>query len=287
MMKSATIGSLVATCTLLACAQVQPKEELTFDGQTETGYSYMIHRNVEGTSPRIGDRIRYTRRIRLGQDSIISPTTEQAVLLPERVQLPKPAPADFELLLLLSPGDSASVYVFGKRLQAIPNSVRGPEDTIIYDIVLKDIVETREQRESVMDKGDEAEGRVTQAITGYKKGLFNNTLITLPSGLQILPIKEGSGVEPYEGQEVEVHYCGLLDDKTVFDNSFRRGEPITFELNQGHVIQGWDEGIRKLRPGGSAILIIPPSLGYGAAGKPPVIPANATLYFYVELVRAL
>jgi FKBP-type peptidyl-prolyl cis-trans isomerase len=281
MKKYVTFTALAAMLVLVACGQ----DTMKFDGQTETGYPYVLHHDAPGDSPRIGDRIRYTRQIRLGSDSIISPRSEQTVLLPERIQLPKPAPADFETLLLLSPGDSASVYVFGERLMAIPNTVRGPKDTIIYDIHLIEIVETREQRESVMSKSDEAEGRVTQAITAHKKGLLDNTLITTASGLKILHIREGSAPPAREGQEVEVHYCGMLEDKNMFDNSFDRGAPINFELGAGRVIKGWDEGLALIGKGGSAILIIPPDLAYGAKGSPPRIPPNATLYFLVDVLN--
>lgn len=276
MNKAYLFTTLAAMMFLVACGQ--------FDGQTETGYPYVLHHDEPGNPPRIGDRIRYTRQIRLGWDSIISPLSEQTVVLPERIQLPKPAPADFELLLMLSPGDSASVYVFGERMKAIPNAVRGEKDTIIYDIRLLSIVESREQRESVMSKTDEAESRLTQAVTAHKKGLLGNTLVTTPSGLQVLYIREGQGEYARPGQQVEVHYLGMLETKEKFDNSFERGDPIQFELGAGRVIPGWDEGIALLKPGGSAIFIIPPGLAYGERGKAPSIPSNATLYFLVELL---
>lgn len=106
-----------------------------------------------------------------------------------------------------------------------------------------------------------------------------------PTGLYIEDIQEGSGEEASPGQEVAVHYTGWLPSGQEFDNSHDRGEPITFPLGAGAVIAGWDEGIAGMRPGGRRKLVIPPELAYGAEGRPPVIPPNATLVFDVELVE--
>lgn len=88
------------------------------------------------------------------------------------------------------------------------------------------------------------------------------------------------------GDTVSVHYTGTLTDGTKFDSSRDRAEPIEFPLGQGSVIKGWDEGIAKMRVGDQAILIIPPTLGYGSRGAGSVIPPDATLIFIVELVGA-
>jgi peptidylprolyl isomerase len=107
---------------------------------------------------------------------------------------------------------------------------------------------------------------------------------TTASGLQYIEITEGDGPQPQPGDIVAVHYRGMLEDGTEFDNSYDRGEPLTFPLGQGRVIRGWDEGIALLNEGGKAKLILPPDLAYGEAGAGSVIPPNATLNFEVELV---
>ena len=90
-----------------------------------------------------------------------------------------------------------------------------------------------------------------------------------------------------EGMQVAVHYQGRLEDGTVFDDSHKRGEPISFILGKGQVIKGWDQGIAGMAVGEKRTLTIPPELGYGAQGAGDVIPPNATLVFDVQLVSAM
>jgi len=108
---------------------------------------------------------------------------------------------------------------------------------------------------------------------------------TADSGLEYIEIEAGTGPQPQPGDLVRVHYTGTLEDGTEFDSSVDR-EPFSFTLGQGQVIAGWDEGIALMNEGGKALLIIPPELAYGEAGRGP-IPSNATLTFEVELVEVV
>ncbi len=118
-----------------------------------------------------------------------------------------------------------------------------------------------------------------------KEEKMSGEVVETPSGLKYIIIEEGKGAKPEKWQKVKVHYTGKLEDGTVFDSSVKRGVPIEFELGVGRVIKGWDEGIADMKVGGKRQLIIPPDLGYGANGYPPVIPPNSTLIFDVELVE--
>ncbi|HEX6023121.1 MAG TPA: FKBP-type peptidyl-prolyl cis-trans isomerase [Solirubrobacter sp.] len=104
-----------------------------------------------------------------------------------------------------------------------------------------------------------------------------------PSELIIEDIKEGDGAEAVSGATISVHYVGALyKDGTVFDNSWDRGEPITFPLGQGQVIQGWDQGFEGMKVGGRRVLTIPASMAYGETGSGPIGP-NEALVFVVDL----
>ena len=102
------------------------------------------------------------------------------------------------------------------------------------------------------------------------------------SGLIYRSLQEGTGPSPAATDTVKVHYRGTLPDGKEFDSSFKRGEPATFALNR--VIKCWTEGVQRMKVGGKAKLVCPPSIAYGERGAGGVIPPNATLVFEVELL---
>jgi len=108
-------------------------------------------------------------------------------------------------------------------------------------------------------------------------------MIKRESGLQYEVLEEGTGASPTAADQVTVHYTGYLENGTVFDSSLARGEPATFPL--GRVIAGWTEGLQLMKEGAKYRFTIPPELGYGPQGSPPVIPPGATLIFVVDLIK--
>lgn len=107
-----------------------------------------------------------------------------------------------------------------------------------------------------------------------------------PSGLQFHDHVVGAGPVPLKGAQVIVHYTGWLTDGRKFDSSRDRNEPFSFRLGAGEVIAAWDEGVASMRIGGRREVIVPPELGYGAAGLDDLIPPNAWLRFDIELLAA-
>ncbi len=108
-------------------------------------------------------------------------------------------------------------------------------------------------------------------------------VVVLPSGLQYSVITEGKGAKPKATDKVKCHYEGTLIDGTVFDSSYRRGEPATFPLNG--VIAGWTEGVQLMAEGSKYRFYIPYNLAYGSRGAGASIPPYAALIFDVELIE--
>jgi FKBP-type peptidyl-prolyl cis-trans isomerase len=104
------------------------------------------------------------------------------------------------------------------------------------------------------------------------------------SGLKIYDFTVGQGPAAEDGSIVSVYYSVWLTDGTLLDSSYLSGSPFTFVLGNGTVIAGWEEGVVGMQVGGSRQLVVPPSLAYGAAGRPEAgIPANATLIFEIDM----
>jgi peptidylprolyl isomerase len=108
-----------------------------------------------------------------------------------------------------------------------------------------------------------------------------------PKDLEITDVWTGDGKEAGPGDTVEVHYVGVsYSTGEEFDASWGRGEPLSFRLGVGQVIQGWDQGVQGMKVGGRRKLVIPPHLGYGQRGAAGVIKPGETLIFVCDLVSA-
>ncbi len=108
---------------------------------------------------------------------------------------------------------------------------------------------------------------------------------TTATGLQYEVLVEGTGAQPSDSDQVEVHYTGKLIDGTVFDSSVDRGQPATFGVTQ--VIPGWVEALKMMKAGAKWRLYIPSELAYGPNGAGGVIGPNQTLIFDVELLKVI
>ncbi len=132
------------------------------------------------------------------------------------------------------------------------------------------------------EKGKAAreEGRVFLENNGKRA-----EVVTTKSGLQYEVLKEGNDKHPKATDQVRCHYEGTLLDGTVFDSSYKRGEPAVFGLNQ--VIAGWTEGVQLMGEGAKYRFYIPYLLAYGENGAGASIPPYSTLIFDVELLEVL
>lgn len=125
-----------------------------------------------------------------------------------------------------------------------------------------------------------SEGKAFLEENAKKEGV-----VTTKSGLQYEILTEGTGKQPKATDTVRCHYEGSLINGSVFDSSYKRGEPAEFGLNQ--VIPGWTEGVQLMKEGAKYRFYIPYLLGYGENGAGRSIPPYSTLIFDVELIKVL
>jgi peptidylprolyl isomerase len=108
--------------------------------------------------------------------------------------------------------------------------------------------------------------------------------VVTPSGLKYWDIQPGGGESATKGHAVKVLYRAWVEHGKEFASSITDGKPSIFTLGMGQVIPGWEEGVEGMKVGGKRQLRIPPDLAYGATAIPPLVPANATLIYDVELI---
>ncbi len=161
--------------------------------------------------------------------------------------------------------------------QAIAEVFSGHEPTLNeeqqHQLISAAITEAGEKRDAVFVQAARSFMEANKSKTG---------IITTGSGLQYEVIRDATGEKPALSDTVTVHYKGQLTNDKVFDSSYDRGEPATFQL--GRVIQGWQEGLQLMPVGAHYRFYIPYELGYGPRGAGQDIPPYSVLIFDVELI---
>jgi FKBP-type peptidyl-prolyl cis-trans isomerase len=120
-----------------------------------------------------------------------------------------------------------------------------------------------------------------------KPPTLTQTPVTLPDGLQYIDVQTGCGPISKSGSNVSLEYTGWLQSSSKkFDSSYDHGgSPLSFQLGQGKVIKGFDEGLFGMQQGGIRRIIIPAALAYGTAGSPPAVPPNSVLIFDIQMLQ--
>lgn len=164
--------------------------------------------------------------------------------------------------------------------QSVCDVLTGAEPAISHREAQQLLNEYFDKQARKQAEGAIAEGKVFLEANAKKEGV-----VTTKSGLQYQVLREGTGRSPKATDKVRCHYEGTLINGTVFDSSYKRGEPADFPLNG--VIPGWTEGVQLMKEGAKYRFFIPYLLGYGERGAGSSIPPYSTLIFDVELVKVL
>lgn len=164
--------------------------------------------------------------------------------------------------------------------QAVADVLAGTKTKMSDMEAQQTVTKFLQEKEAEAGKAARQAGEDFLAENAKKEGV-----IVLPSGLQYTVLKEGNERHPNATDNVKCHYEGTLIDGTVFDSSYRRGEPAVFPLNG--VIKGWTEGVQLMGEGAKFRFFIPYHLAYGERGAGQSIPPYAALVFDVELIEVL
>ena len=105
--------------------------------------------------------------------------------------------------------------------------------------------------------------------------------------VQIVNEIVGNGLEVKNHSKVSVHYIGKLEDNTVFDSSYDRGQLFDFQIGVRQVILGWETGLLGMKEGGKRTIFIPYELAYGESGAGSLIPPKSNLIFEIEVIKVI
>lgn len=269
---------VVLILLLSACQEVEPL-------MTPLGTNYIKHTANKSPLPKPGEYIFFHSQIRI-QDSIIHTSRLQGEL--PRFQLKneqdlrrQPSPIE-DVLRYMAVGDSVTVEI---PFQAGDRRPKGFEmaEALYYDVVCLNIQSEVAFIEQNQKQFERIQREMNKLVLRYNEGRLKSIEQT-NSGLEYIIKEEGKGPKPQKGEQLRVHYYGMLTNGELFDNSIQSDTPLQFSLGSGKVIKGWEEGLALLNKGSKAVFIVPPDLAYGETGNPPKIPAQATLVFYVELL---
>ena len=164
--------------------------------------------------------------------------------------------------------------------QAVTDVLEGHATLLDDAEAQRTVTEFLQRQQAEAGKAVREEGERYLAENAQKEGVT-----VLPSGLQYVVLTEGTGAKPKATDRVKCHYEGRLTDGTVFDSSYRRGEPAVFPLNG--VFAGWTEGVQLMGEGAKFRFFIPYQLAYGERGAGQSIPPYAALVFDVELIEVV
>lgn len=170
--------------------------------------------------------------------------------------------------------ESINADAFAKAI----NDVFGAGDLMVKEEEAGQVLNEYFQKlQAAKAEKEQAAGKAFLEANKGKEGV-----VTLPSGMQYIIMKEGTGEKPTLTDKVTTHYHGTTVDGEVFDSSVERGQPASFPVNG--VIAGWTEALQMMPVGSKWKLFIPSDLAYGERGAGPKIGPHATLIFEVELL---
>ncbi len=284
---------LSATVVFLAC------NERAVKTAPISGYKYIVYDDQPGRMAEVGQYVYFQMDIYDDAGKLLQSYRNQK-------QMPSIQVADItnplraknplvDVMGALSLEDSVGILIPKDSIPDLPMEYQYVKN-LEYRIKVKDILTEEDFQERMIRQREEEEQRAASfkeripeiedlaAVTlrAYKEGSLG--LEETTGGVKYIIHELGDGDKPQKNWMTTVQYRGMLvSDGSVFDSSFEKGRGYTFRIETGNAIRGWHEAIPNFPVGTKASIFIPSELGYGSRGFPPDIPANAELYFYVEV----
>lgn len=222
------------------------------------------------------------------KDSILYDTREFPNVFKMKIKAPSPNGGTIDDgILLMHEGDSAIFKVDAIRFytetknEQVPQFIKSGDKLIFYIKILK-IYSLDEYLANKKKQYNFSEQEEINALKNYLK-LSNITVEPTPSGLYYIETKKGSGKKPNDSSIVKIDYLASFLGGKIFDNTYERNEPFEFQLGKNIVIPGLEEGVKLMREGGEATLIIPSKLAYGSQ-QYKIVPPFTTIIFEVKLL---
>ena len=271
------------------------KRNITYQ-KTDSGLCYTFETEGTGANPEPGQylKMHYTGKFMDGRVFDSSHQRNEPFIL--QVGVGRVIKGWDEGVPLFKVGSKGSIYLPPELAYGSQGAggVIPPNASLMFDIEVLEIV-TEEAYNAYMEakkleyqklQEDEAQQQFEKEAKEIQQYMQTKgwPLQYSPTGLFYVIDEPGTGATPEKGQQISVHYTGMLLNDEVFDSSVKRGEPFSFKYGEGQVIRGWDEGMGLFKEGGKGKLIVPSFMGYGPQAVGP-IPPNSTLCFEVELLK--
>ncbi len=190
-----------------------------------------------------------------------------------------------EFLGLLAVGDSASGYLFSRKIKDIFSDSSSEKVRLEIGITSQSNYTSWSFYQAYPELSKDLEIKEQAQLLRLLKP-FENDSVEVVGGMFLIRQVVGIGDLPRSQDEVSVHYVTYNANEEVLDSTYERDQPFTYIIGQqGQVLKGFDYGIRKLRKGEKATFILPSELAFGSSGSSTGIAKGfETLIYEVEVV---
>lgn len=267
--------------------------------KTDTDLEFIFHKNEETSKAKIGDLLSVNMIIKSESGHEIKNTYKEGKPTLFPVKYSQHQADIYEAMKMLSKGDSATFRVSSDSLyqkifkKPLPPQVSAGSKTLITVKCLD--VNSQKQRLETLVKNNQAEidKRKAELETQHQKELveieaylkkYGYTYTKTESDLFVVHTKQGKGKSPVTNNSLTIDYQLSFINEKIIENSYSKTEKPYITLGQNQVVPGLEEGLKLMKEGGYAKIIVPSSLGYSFKGRGTTIPPYTVLMFDIGII---